>query len=132
MSIENFSFSPNGTRMIENERDLVTLKIRPADKEWAEAEQGRLKRAEKRKITQAVFFSRLRNTYTAARKEPTGEALVLPRENPYDLSRSEVEWLTLIRAADRAAHDKLWRDAISVAKRLLQRAANSGSDTAEE
>lgn len=49
--------------MTENEENLVTLKIRLADREWAKDEQARLRRAERKEPTHAELFSRMRSVY---------------------------------------------------------------------
>jgi hypothetical protein len=54
--------------------DLVTFKITPEDADWAAAEQRKLKRAERRSVTQADFFSRMRAVW----RKHSGEAQGTP------------------------------------------------------
>ncbi len=52
--------------MADDKVILATFKIYPEDADWAAAEQRRLKREERRAVTQADLFSRLRARYMGA------------------------------------------------------------------
>lgn len=52
--------------MTEEEKNTVTLKVTEADREWAAAEQARLRKAEGRKVSQAVLFRRMVEVYARA------------------------------------------------------------------
>lgn len=55
--------------MADDKVSLATFKIYPEDADWAAAEQRRLKREERRAVTQADLFSRLRARYLGAGEE---------------------------------------------------------------
>ena len=57
--------------MTDNGPNLATFKIRVRDKEWAEDEQKKLKRAEHRIVTQAELFTRMKQRWLAHQSQPS-------------------------------------------------------------